>query len=180
MFSWLYQNISKNEKILVFSFYSISEQNWRSFISYLEPTCKSGSKCTFTLKFTSTKMQYAMYPPTVFYYSFSQYTTYVSKLQQNEILIFSCFIAITYTLLALHLLPNALTLPWLDWTEMYTSYLYTPWILNLSKEYGKWTINVKLLKLICNTLPQHAYYTVIIATPKCSSLKANTLFILHF
>ena len=52
----------------------------------------------------STKMQYVIYPPSLFYNSFSQYTTYVNILTKNEIPIFLFSIATKYTFLGLHFL----------------------------------------------------------------------------
>ena len=128
-------------------------------ISYLEPI--SGP-----LKFRSTEMQYVMYQPTLFYYSFSQYTTYVNILKINEIQIFSFYIATKYAkFLGLHLLAQCSYFAMTGW---YWNVSYTPWILNLYTEYGKWPISTKLVlcTFIFNTVQQHTYHTDTIATTK--------------
>ena len=111
--------MSKNEKIIIFSFHCMCDQSRRSLISYLEPI--SSPTCICILKLRSTEMQYVMYLPTllyysfsqctpyvnIFYYSFSQCTTYVNILKWNEIPIFSFSIARKYTnFLGLHFLPQ--------------------------------------------------------------------------
>ena len=80
----------------------MSDQSKKSLISYLEPI--SGPKCTCILKLRSTEMQCVKYPPTLFYYSFSQYIIYVN-IKRNEISIFLFSKATKYTqFLGLHLL----------------------------------------------------------------------------
>ena len=112
------------EKILIFSFYCMSDQGWRSLTSYLKPI--SGANCACILTFISTEMQYVMYPSTFFYYSFTQYTTNANILKINEIPRFLFFKATKYTiLLGLHLLPPCTYLLWLHGTEMYVIFIHT-------------------------------------------------------
>ena len=113
-------------------------------------------------------MQYVMYPPILFYYTFSQQTTYmyVNILKRNEIPIFSLSIAtnIQHFWVCICCLCT-LTLPWLDGTEM--PYSYTPWILNICTKYMANDLHVSPQSLyhvlsyliLYNPRQQHAYHS---------------------
>ena len=71
-------------------------------------------------------MQYVMYPPMLFYYQFSQYTTYVNLLKRHEIPIVSFSIATKYTkCLCLHLLPRCTYFAMTGWySNVYVIFIH--------------------------------------------------------
>ena len=96
-----------------------------------------GLKCTCILKFTSTEMQYEMYLPTSFYYSFSLYI-----LNRNEIPIFLFSITAKYTFLGLHPLAQwtyfAMTGWYWNWYVIFIQTLYTElmyWIWQMTHQH---------------------------------------------
>ena len=143
----------------------MSDQSQRSVISYLEPI--SGPMCTCILKL-STAIQYIMYPPTLFYYFFSQYTTYVNLLKRNEIQILVLSIATKYPFLGLHHLVQctysimaacywnayAICIHTLD-----TEFMY--WIWHMTHEHEACT-----MYFIFNAVQHHTIHTVTITTIK--------------
>ena len=111
----------------------MSDQSKKSLI-FLPGTYLKSLKSTCILKFRSTEMQYVMYPPTWFYYSFSQYITYVNILKINDIPIFLFSIATKYTFLGLHLLAQC---TYVAMTGRYWN-LYVIFIHTVDTEFMYW------------------------------------------
>ena len=119
-----------------------------------------GPKCTCILKFRSTAMQYVMYPPTLFLYSFSQYITCVNILKRNEIPIFLFAIATKYTnFLGLHLLVQFIYFVMTGWYwNLYIIFIHTLdtefiCVLKRTHDPSAWSLyNVLSYSILCNNI----------------------------
>ena len=130
-------------------------------------------KCTWILKSMSSEIQYVMYPLTLFYYSFSQYTTYVNTLKRNEMQIISFSITTIYihkiyvcvSVASIHLIYH-------DWMVLkcIVIFIHMYWIWQMTHQHK-----------VSTWVPCHNIYIMVtIETTKCRFKKiAHTIKPLH-